>query len=207
MEAGGDAEQGDHLADACSALRRLPAARASLSLAAVLGELGPVERPGLLDGVRLDPAGELGVLVDQLEADRTLGGPVGMVLDRRPGLAVLGRKMLERADFQLEAFLPPLLDLAAPMGGQVLCGVGLDPGADPEDDDGDVVGPAAEVGQVDQVAAGVLGVEVAGEGAELGVVDRARRGRRSRAGRRRPARRPGGPRCRPRRWGRGRGSG
>ena len=39
--------------------------------------------------------------------------------------------------------------------------VGIDPGADPDDQDGDVVQAAAEVGQVDQVAAGVARVEIA----------------------------------------------
>ena len=114
VEAGGDAEQCDHLADVAERPAKV-AGGAGLALgAAVLGELGPVERPGLLDGVRLDPAGELGVLVDQLDGDRALGGAVGMVLDGGQGGAAWAGRCWERADFQLEAFFPPLLDLATP---------------------------------------------------------------------------------------------
>ena len=45
--------------------------------------------------------------------------------------------------------------------------VGIDPGADPHDHDGDVVEPPAEVGQMNEIAAGVAGVEMSGEGPEL----------------------------------------
>ncbi len=57
-------------------------------------------------------------------------------------------------------------------GLDVGVGFGLDPGTDPGDHDGDVVVAAAQVGQVEEVAAGVRGVEVAAESAELGVFDR-----------------------------------
>ena len=50
--------------------------------------------------------------------------------------------------------------------------IGIDPGADPDDLDRDVVQAAAQIGQVDQVAAGVARVEIPREGADLLVVDR-----------------------------------
>src|SRR5207248_1393524 len=76
MEAGGDAEQDHHLAEVAQGAAEVAGGAGLALAAAVPGELGPVERPGLLDGVRLDAADELGVLVDQLEGDRAVGGAV-----------------------------------------------------------------------------------------------------------------------------------
>ena len=95
MEAGGDAEEGDHLGGAAEGAAEVAGGAGLALFAAVFGELGPVERPGLLDGVRLDAAGELGILLDQLEVDRTLGGAVGMVLDRRGSRRLVAEELGE----------------------------------------------------------------------------------------------------------------
>ena len=186
------------LAERASAsfLRRLASSVQSSDQACSMAML-----PGLL--------GQLGQTLDQRLVDRAVRRPIAvLLLGSERGGRLLAALEHPRSRSRQERDGAPLTSrLAEGFWCVDLGGVGLDPGADPDDQDGDVVEAAAEVGQVDEVAAGVVGVEVPGEGAELVVVDRPGEAVGAEQVRRRRARRPAGPRCRPRRSARARGCG
>ena len=63
--------------------------------------------------------------------------------------------------------------VATGLRGGLLLGfarIGVDPGSDPRDQDGDVIESPPQVGQTDEVSTGVAGMEVAGESADLRVI-------------------------------------
>src|SRR5262245_7288012 len=131
---------------------------------------GPVEGPGLLDRQLLGHPRNLVEPADQVLVDRTLGGPVGMVLDHRrcyrppPSLKEIGQP--RPPTFTIDA-------VARSLRSRLLllkfARIGVDPGANPDNQNRDIVESPPQVGQADEVSAGVLGMEVAGEGADLRV--------------------------------------
>ena len=82
VEAGRLAKHGDDLAELAEG-QPVVVGRARLGeLAAMVGELGPVDRPGLLDGCLPDAIGQLGELVDQCLVDRAVGRPIAVFFFR-----------------------------------------------------------------------------------------------------------------------------
>ena len=182
------------------ATQSFSAARASACWRRRLASSGPVDRPGLLDRLLLRGPGQLVEPDDQVLVDRAVGRS-----GRRCSSTTAGRP--DRFRFLKSPVSrcrqPPR---SPPSPAEFSSGCwwisaesGIDPGADPDDQDRDVVQAAAQVGQVDEVPAGVArdGSSPAkapsswsstGPGEPVGAEQ----------DRRRRARRPAAPRCRPR---------
>ena len=174
-ETGCLAEQGDDLGDLAERNPSILGGTCVGGLASQAGQSGPVERPGLRDRLLLDVAGQLVEPIDQGLVDRTFvrfdkdGLRPGRT--RRcavaPSPASRGASASRRRRRGRRSFFSARL-LMERFGR-----VRIDPLADANDQNGDIVEPPAQVGEIDQVAAGVSGVKVGRERADFPVVDRA----------------------------------
>src|SRR4051794_2779622 len=89
MDPAGLAEDVDRLAELAEGPAILPRGSGLGRLASVIGQRGPGDGPGLLDGDLLDPGHQLGQRVDQGVGDRAIAAPVEVLLDDRRGGSLL----------------------------------------------------------------------------------------------------------------------